>query len=497
MRYRRVLFVFPYYPSSVFAEGSYLDAGLGYLSEALNGKGIENSVLDMSLHRNKAYFLSRVREYHPDLIGISMRSLNFRSHYALATEIRQSCPEVHIVAGGPHVSTFREEVLQDCAAFDYGVVLEGEHAIVELCRDDLSLSEIPGLIYRGPNGQTLYTGDRPFNRELDSLAFPTYSRFELERYLSKLIPIVSSRGCPYQCIYCPVRTTIGRQYRARDPILVADEVEWWYRRGYRTFDFTDDNFTLIAERAFRFCEEIARRGLRGARFSCGNGIRADRVTRELLAKMKEVGFYQLSFGVESGNNRILKNLKKGETLEEIEQAIAWACELGFQVKLTFLIGSPGETWDDFQDSLRIARKYPVWKFNFFTLTPFPKTELHDSVEANNQWLIDPKDYLDQVNKWTNTPAFESPELSKQQRIRAYNEARKLMEAHWRRSERRIARTNFRESLRSRGIPSPVAGLAAAVRHSHLITVVDERLPWFGRALRALRSTGRQGVASPS
>ena len=148
-------------------------------------------------------------------------------------------PDVHIVAGGPHISTLREKVFSNCASIDYGITLEGEQTIVELCQEDLALSEIQGLIYRDEDQKVIYTGDRPLCGDLDSLPVPTYSRFELERYSLVNFPIVSSRGCPFECIYCPVKTTIGRQYRARDPILVADEVEWWYRRGYQVFEFND------------------------------------------------------------------------------------------------------------------------------------------------------------------------------------------------------------------------------------------------------------------
>jgi len=486
MRYNRVLIILPSYPGSFFSSSSYLDAGVGYVSESLNVAGIDNVVFDMSLYPDRDKLMSQIQKFNPDLIGITMRSLNFKRHYALVAEIRQRFPHIHIVAGGPHISTFREKALHSCPELDYGVVLEGEQTIVELCKDTLPLSEIWGLIYRNrkSDGGIAYNGDRPFCHDLDFLPLPTYSRFELSRYKCS-IPIVSSRGCPFQCIFCPVKKTIGHQYRARNPVLVAEEVEWWYQKGYREFDFTDDNFTLIPNRVYQFCDEIARRNLKHTIFSCGNGIRADKVDRYLLTKMKQSGFYQLSFGVEAGNNQILKNIKKGETIEEIEHAIATACELGFLVRLTFLLGSPGETWKDIQDSIKVALKYPVWKFNFFNLIPFPGTELYDWITTNNYWVVDQEEYLNEIDHWTNKPAFETPELSCEKRIQAYELTHKLMITHWEKSDRNARRLVLHKRLEMKGLPTTAARFLSGMRYNDLMPAIDKRLPWFSRGLRTV------------
>ncbi len=487
VRFNRVLLIFPFYFSSVYKSDSYLDAGLGYISEALSAAGVENRVYDMSLYHERKSLFVWIRHFHPDLIGISMRSLNFRDHYAMAKEIKTAFPRIHIVAGGPHVSTLPERVLEDCPSLDFGITLEGEQTIIELCQDDLPLREIGGLLYRDEDRAVNYTGDRQFCGHLDNLSFPTYSSFELQRYSSSCIPIVSSRGCPYECIYCPVKVTIGREYRGRNPILVADEVEWWYRRGFRLFDFTDDNFTLIPERVRQFCEEISRRGMKSVEFSCGNGIRADRVDRRLLARMKAAGFLKLAFGVEASNNRILKNIKKGETIEEIEQAVAWACELGFQVKLTFLIGSPGETLEDIRESIKLALKYPVWKFNFFNLVPFPGTELYDWITEHGYWSVDPPQHLNNVQHWTNIVSFETPEMSREDRIRAYEITHRLMERHWGKKNRSHHRRLLKERLTTLGFPDWIARAVAFAYHNELMPVLDEKVPWFSRRLRSIVS----------
>ncbi len=129
--------------------------------------------------------------------------------------------------------------------------------------------------------------------------------------------------------------------RVRCAENVLDEIEYWYERGYRKFNFVDDNFTFYSDRVHEICDGIERRGLNNLKFTCTNGIRADRVDRQLLTRMKEVGFYYIAFGVEGGNEKILKSLKKGETMEPIKRAIKDVCDLGYEVMLFFLVGSPG------------------------------------------------------------------------------------------------------------------------------------------------------------
>jgi len=188
------------------------------------------------------------------------------------------------------------DFLEENPAVDYGVVLEGEQTLLELCRG-VDPARISGLLYRDDSGAVTYTGDRPFEEQLDSLQFPRYRMFDQARY-SRLITIVTSRGCPYGCIYCPVNLAIGRKLRFRSATNVVDEIEYHYKRGYREFSFRDDNFTFKETHVYAICDEIEKRGLSGLHLMCDNGIRADKAEYSLLARMKEVGFTMLGFGIE-------------------------------------------------------------------------------------------------------------------------------------------------------------------------------------------------------
>jgi radical SAM superfamily enzyme YgiQ (UPF0313 family) len=326
-------------------------------------------------------------------------------------------------------------VLRDCSGIDYGIVLEGEDVIIELCQG-LDPAQIKGLIYRD-NGQVVYSGDRPFLTDLNHRPFPKYRKFDLESTFNKEInalPIVSSRGCPFGCTYCPVNFAIGKHFRARSAENIIEELKYWRARGYRRFSFADDNFTLIKDRVVALCEQIKAQRLDDLLLSCDNGIRADRVDRDLLRLMKEAGFYRIAFGVEAGNDKVLKALNKSEGIDVIKQRIREACDLGYEVNLFFLVGAPQETWEDLEESFRLATEFPIGVAYFYNIIPFPNTPLFEWIEQHGRFLIEPEDYLDFYPILDNIPVFETAELPLQQRkkalARAFGVTRRTMRRSW-------------------------------------------------------------------
>ena len=445
---QRVLLIKPAYAGSYYQHAD-LPAGLGYISQALDDAGIENAVWDMQLEPGRDALFAKVRDFRPDLIGLSLMSYRFLSHYELIRALKAEFPQVPIVAGGPHISTYREQVLRRCPQLDYGVTLEGEETIVALCRGDQQPHEIRGLIYRD-NGEPRYAGDRPFIADLDRLGFPKYARFDLKRY--EFVTVITSRGCPYRCIYCPVLYTIGKDWRWRGAASVVDELGYWHRRGLRRFEFGDDNFTLRRERVAEICDLIEKRSLTGLAIGLGNGIRADRVDKPLLEHMRRAGFSYVAFGVEAGNNKVLKALRKGETIDKIEAGIRAACEVGFPVHLFFLLGSPTETEADVKDSVNLALKYPVEDVRFYNILPFPRSELYETLQREGRFIQDPETHLNDSSHWLFSPVFETPELSRQDRLRLLEWANRVTKEHTDRvcAERKIAR------LCARGIPRLLA-----------------------------------------
>lgn len=445
MKYRKILFIRASLATAWVGAVSP-PVGIAYLVEALRKHGCECRSIDTALGYFPDRIYGEIESFQPDVIGISMLTYKYRDTYRMAEEIRQRFGEVPIIVGGAHVSTLREKVLEACSAFDCGFVREAEDSIVEFCqgRDP---SQIKGVIYRGQTGVT-YTGDRDYIKDLDAIDWPRDYGISLDSYLSREILVLSSRGCPYSCIFCPVSLAIGKKLRVRSASHVADEIEYWYQKGYRSIAILDDNFTFYKERTLEICQEIGKRGLRDLHLRCGNGIRADRVDREVLEEMKKAGFTYVSYGVESGNDRVLKSLKKGETIEEIEEAIRLSIELGFDVTLFFVVGAPGETMQDLEDSIRVSLKYPVMDVRFYNLIPYPGTELFTWVEQNRCFVKRPEDYLNDASGFSTYPVFETPELP----LEARTKAMKLLD----RVTRKVRKNALGRKLRTLGVAGRVA-----------------------------------------
>jgi anaerobic magnesium-protoporphyrin IX monomethyl ester cyclase len=411
MRFERVLLVSP--PSSSYLGAARPPQNLGYLAQALDDRGVSTDSLDMRLGYKFRRLERTIREFEPDLIGISLVSHEYQRAYDLIRDVKRGFETIPIIAGGPHVTVLKERVLRECPEIDYGAVNEGEDLLADLCVSGKAPESIPGLIRR-EGTRILYGGPRDPDSDLDRIAFPRYLNFDLKRYIRE-IPINSSRGCPYQCVFCPNKI-ISKRYRARSAGHVADEIEYWYGQGYRVFNFDDDNFTLEQGRVYALCDEIERRSIRNAEFRCSNGIRADRIDRPLLARMKQVGFHYIAFGIDGGNDRVLRINKKGETIGQIDDAVRNACELGYDVKIFCITGMPGETLQDVEDSYRFVQKYPVQRVILNNPIPYPGTELFNTIQDNRLFLLPPHEYLNNVTENKNVPVFETPELDRDTRI---------------------------------------------------------------------------------
>ena len=422
MKYKKILFLRGSL-STAWVGAVNPPIGIAYLIEALNAQGCDSIAVDTMLETELKDVISEIKKFGPDLIGVSMLTYKYRETYGLIKSIKEQFPNLPIIVGGAHVSTLREEVLNECESIDYGFVRDSEESIVEFC-NGVEPREIKGLIYR-ENGDAVYTGDRHYAKNLDEIKWPKQYGIELDRYLSAEILILSSRGCPYSCIFCPVFLAIGKKLRMRTPRDVVDEIGYWYEQGYRRFAILDDNFTFYKERTIEICTEIKKRKFDDLILRCGNGIRADRVDKEVLQAMKEAGFTYVSYGVESGSDAVLKTLKKGEKLEEIETAIKISTDLGFDVTLFFVVGSPGETVADVEQSINLSLKYPVFDVRFYNLIPYPGTELYKWVKEKNYFVKDPADYLNGSSGLSNDPVFETPELPIDEKIALFKRLRKV------------------------------------------------------------------------
>jgi len=420
LRFTKVFLLSP--PSSSRYGGLRVPAGLGQIAQALENSKIKYECMDMRIGISGKHLRRSLGEFQPDLVGISMVTLEYKNTYRMISDLKRMLPNAKIVVGGHHMTILKEKVLEECHEIDFGIVADGEEAIVDLCKNTLAFGDIKGLLFR-ENEKIEFSGERPLTDSLDKYAFPRYEKFALQKY-SKQIPIHSSRGCVFQCVFCPNKI-LGRKFRTKSVDHFVDEIEYWYKKGYRQFAIDDDNFTLNKERVYRICDGIERRGLKGLFIRCSNGIRADRVDRQLLKRMKEIGVREVGFGVDAGNNKILKFLKKGESIEIIEESIKIACELGFDVKIFIIVGTPHEEKADIEDSIKLALKYPVARVNFNNAIPYPGTEMFDYIKKHKYFLIPPEKYLNDISEEKPVPVFETPQLRKDERIRVLKRCKQI------------------------------------------------------------------------
>jgi radical SAM superfamily enzyme YgiQ (UPF0313 family) len=430
-------------------------AGAGYVLEYLDYKKINNSLLDMRLNDSEKNLFNKIIKYKPDLIGFQVLTFRNDIPFDLIKKIKSRFKNVKIVIGGPHTSMDRTIVLEEHKDVDFVVKIEGEETLYDLIKG-VPLNDIMGLIYRKEK-KIIDNPDRHFIRELDLIPSPRYRLFDLNKY-DPVIPLITSRGCPYNCTFCPVKTSIGRVFRSRSPENLIKEVEFWYNKGFKRFQVLDDNFTLIADRVSKFCSLVKNKNFKDISFSLPNGIRADRVSKELLVQMKEAGFDYIAIAVESANDRVLKVIKKGETLEQIENAIRWSIKIGFDVELFFIIGSQTETEEEIRKSFAFAKKYPVSDAKFYNLIPFPNTELYSWIEKNARFCGNLKKRLQFYAHQSMTPFFETKELPFKTRRRLLQEGERI--------RKQIVRKNLARKFKKLGIFADILAFILFIKPIH-------------------------------
>jgi anaerobic magnesium-protoporphyrin IX monomethyl ester cyclase len=383
--------------------------GLAYLAAVLDQDGYEVKIWDCPVCEiDHEKLKAELASFQPSLVGIGSMTPTIESAFKSAVVAKEACPDAKVVVGGPHVTFMDKETLAQEPAIDVVVRGEGEETLSELVTHLPNLSgleDVKGITFR-KGDQIIKTPNRPFIQDLDALPRPAFNLLPIEKYRilgRKLLPIMSSRGCPFQCSFCVASQMFGAGFRARNPKKVLDELEWLRDEyGAQGISFQDDTLTFNRKRILEICDGIMERKI-NLRWGCGT--RADVVTKEILAKMQKAHCDEICFGVESGCQRIRDALKKRVSTEQIENAIKWAKEAGIFVTASIILGYPGETKETLMQTLEFIRKVEPDDVYLCHATPYPGTELRALVERNG-WKME-KDW-----KLYNTmnPIFEDPQL---------------------------------------------------------------------------------------
>jgi len=366
--------------------------GLAYMTAVLREAGHEGLLWDPE-NQDMTYedVRRRLSEERPRIVGISCATAGFQNALRIARIAKEVGGSI-VVLGGIHASSLPVETLEQYPEIDITVYGEGENTMMELVTayeesGSPNLSKIRGIAYRECDGIIGKNPPRPFIHDLDVLPLPARDLLPMEKYnIPKHLAIggrsatmITSRGCPHECIFCGMQLTLGRPYRSHSAERVAMEMETLVRDyGVKYIAFWDDTFTINRKRVVEVCNTLIERKIKVKWFAL---CRVDNVDLELLKLMKKAGCAAVSYGCESGDPEILKAIKKKQTVEEIRAAIKATKQAGIKCLASFMFGNPGETKETIERTIDFAVELSPDIAFFFVLTPFPGTEVYNRYQG--------------------------------------------------------------------------------------------------------------------
>ncbi|MBU2511806.1 B12-binding domain-containing radical SAM protein [bacterium] len=376
----KFLLVNPFCP---IAEGPTPPLGISFLAAVLEKAEVEVKILDFTVFPySKKNMEDRLAEFKPDIVGVTSVTMTFNNAIQVVEDVKALNPQIFTVMGGPHVSFCAVDTLQRYESLDLIVMGEGEETIVEIAKEyagSKNWKQVLGVTYRDNEG--IHTNEARPLLDVNTLPFPARHLLPLGRYRALHTPIsmTTSRGCPFQCIFCIGRKMVGAKVRYRNPMDVVDELEQLSKLDFPQINISDDLFTAKKSHCMTICNEIIRRKLN---ITWSSFARVDTVSEELLKKMKEAGCTAVSFGVETANKEILKTIKKGITLEKVKRAICLCKKADILPHVSFILGLPGETPESLQETQEFGKTISDLGayFGFHLLAPFPGTAVRDQNE---------------------------------------------------------------------------------------------------------------------
>jgi len=392
----RVLLVNPPSPEQL---GSPL-LGLQYVAASLLARGFEVRVIDAAARHfphDGDWIARETASFAPQIVGVSLFTRWVWHAYALVEQLKGG-PWL-LVAGGAHTTVRPRETLDH--GFDVALVGEAEHSLPRVAdwlvgKDDITA--IPGAVFRQPDGGIGYGRPSAATQNLDELSPPylAQSLFDARWYDPSgqdTAPggILTSRGCPAKCTFCSNAVT-GRAFRYRSAENVTQEINAWHERcGIEHFPCWDDALTAKSARLLELCDAIQRDVT--FPFTFGAITRANMVTRELLQAMRRAGLIHVNFGVESGDDEILRAIKKGLRTDQVVRALEWAKQEGLTTACNFMLGFPQETPVELERTLRFMQRIAPMVDAFSTMgvvVPFPGTPMYENYHVEygftNWWL---------------------------------------------------------------------------------------------------------------
>lgn len=417
----RVQLLSPYPQITNIATTQYPPLGLLYIGANVCDVVDELQILDANiLMLNIRQTIERIKKYKPDVLGISVNVVTAKIAREIAVIIKKDMPEVKLIAGGPSPTIHPTEWLR---YFDVVIAGEGEipfRNIIEQLKDGNNIVEAScaGICIKDHDYKV---SEHP---DLDKLPFPAYDYLipNLQYYSktarvvkSYMAPILTSRGCPYGCVFCD-KSVHGRNFRPRSAESVLHEIRWLHDKyGIRQLDILDDNFTFDMERATKILDGIIT--IDKFAINCQNGIRADRINEQLAKKMKRAGVFRAGIGIESGSSEVLNKLNKQLDLNDVMNAIKILRSQRITAQGYFIIGFPYEEKKNIIDTVNFAIKANPHLANFSHFFPIVGTPIYDMLKKEGKLLFSDGEVEDGFYR-TNTH-IESDKITRDEMSKIY------------------------------------------------------------------------------
>lgn len=377
----------------IYKELRYPPMGIMFLASALRQHGYEPVILDGDIEKKPFDKLEQtLKKGDFAVAGLSFTSMTSQGAFKFAKAIKKLNPEITVIAGGYHPTVMIKETLAD-PNFDFLVYGEGEITLPILLdlingkgKDGVSLENIQGIAFK-KDGQIVINSPRLPIGNLDDVSLPAYDLINIDGYSSPsstrkpYTTYIRSRGCPFFCNFCGVQRMFTRQYRCESPQKTIENIDYLVQKfGIREILFKDSEFVINRKSVMDFCDLLVARKYD---LIWGCNARVDTVSMELLQKMKAAGCRQITYGVESGDQKILNDIGKRITLDQARAAVKMTKQIGINCVTNFILGHIGETKETIQKTIDFAKELDADYTVFGSLMAFPGSEIYEKSLANN------------------------------------------------------------------------------------------------------------------
>jgi anaerobic magnesium-protoporphyrin IX monomethyl ester cyclase len=340
-----------------------------------------------------------------EIIGIALGfSFEWPTCRDLMNAVRESFPKALLIGGGEHITAVPTQSLED-SAIDIGVLGEGEETAVEIAiavsKNRLNPEEIPGIVFRNRVGQIHINERRPRKRNLDDIALPAWDLIPIENYLERgygfgvnrgrSMPMMASRGCPYQCTFCSNPSMWTTRWIARDPDLLLDEMQLYQKKyNIENFDFYD--LTAIVKKSWivAFCDKIEERNMKFT-WQLPSGTRSEAIDSEVAALLYKSGCRNMSYSPESGSIGVLERIKKKISLDSVIRSIDASFKNNMNIKTNIIFGFPEETLKEILESYHFIIRMAfagAYDISIWAFSPYPGSELFSDISATGKLRMD-------------------------------------------------------------------------------------------------------------